>query len=134
MPRFMLLVYGGENDPGPTLERVQAMNAFNEELNRAGALLALDGLLRRATRVKFKPGEQPSVTDGPFTEAKELVGGYWIIQARTKEEAVEWALRAPIGDGTIEVRRIGEAADYSPDVQEARKMTSVPPDQTVADE
>src|SRR4029078_4833202 len=81
VPRFMLMVYSGDSDPGPTLERVQAMNAFNEELNRAGALLALDGLLRRATRVRFKPGEQPTVTDGPFTEAKELVGGYWIIQA-----------------------------------------------------
>jgi hypothetical protein len=134
MPRFMLLVYSGESDPGPTLERVQAMNAFNEELNRAGALLALDGLLRRATRVRFKPGERPAVTDGPFTEAKELVGGYWIIQARSKEEAVEWALRAPIGDGTIEVRRIGEADDYSEEVAEARKLSSLPPDQTVADE
>jgi len=134
VPRFILFVYPGENDPGPTLERVQAMNAFNEELNRAGALLALDGLLRQATRVSFKPGERPSVTDGPFTEAKELVGGYWIIQARTKEEAVEWALRAPVAEGTIEVRKIGEAEDYSPDVQEARKLSSVPPDQTVADE
>jgi hypothetical protein len=134
MPRFMLMVYAGENDPGPTLERVQAMNAFNEELNRAGALLALDGLLRRATRVSFKPGEKPSVTDGPFTEAKELVGGYWIIQARSKDEAVEWAMRAPIADGTIEVRRIGEAGDYSAEVAEARELSSVPPDQTVADE
>ena len=130
----MLMVYSGESDQGPTLERVQAMNAFNEELNRAGALLALDGLLRRATRVRFKPGEQPTVTDGPFTEAKELVGGYWIIQARSKEEAVEWALRAPIGDGTIAVRRIGEAEDYSAEVAEARKLSSLPPDQTVADE
>jgi hypothetical protein len=130
----MLMVYAGESDPGPTLERVQAMNAYNEELNRAGALLALDGLLPRATRVSFKPGERPSVTDGPFTEAKELVGGYWIIQARSKEEAVEWALRAPIGDGTIEVRRIGEAGDYSAEVAEARKLSSLPPDQTVAGE
>ena len=134
MPRFMLLVYAGESDPGPTLERVQAMNAFNEELNRAGALLALDGLLRRATRVRFKPGERPSVTDGPFTEAKELVGGYWIIQARSKEEAVEWALRAPVGDGTIEVRKIGEPEDYLAEVAEASRMSSLPPDQTVADE
>ena len=132
----MLFVYPGENDPGPTLERVQAFNAYNEELNRAGALLALDGLLpsSKGSRVRFRPGEQPTVTDGPFTEAKELVGGYWIIQARSKEEAVEWARRAPVGDGTIEVRQIGEAADYSPDVQEARKLSSLPPDQTVADE
>jgi len=106
----MLFVYAGESDPGPTLERVQAMNAFNEELNRAGALLALDGLLRRATRVRFKPGEQPTVTDGPFTEAKELVGGYWVIQASSKEEAVQWAARCPARDGdVIEVRPIQRA-------------------------
>jgi hypothetical protein len=135
MARFMLMVYAGETDPGPTLERVQAMNAFNEELNRAGALLALDGLLppSRGARVRFKPGERPTVTDGPFTEAKELIGGYWIIQARSKEEAVEWASRAPLADGTIEVRQIGEAEDYSPDVAEARTLSQMPPDQTYAD-
>jgi hypothetical protein len=136
MPRFMLFVYAGQSDAGPTLEIVQAMNAFNEELNRAGALLALDGLLppSRGARVRFKPGERPAVTDGPFTEAKELVGGYWVIQARSKEEAVEWAQRAPIGDGMIEVRQIGEPGDYSPEVAEAAKLSSLPPDQTVADE
>jgi hypothetical protein len=115
----MLMVYSGESDPGPTLERVQAMNAFNEELNRAGALLALDGLLRRATRVRFKPGEQPTVTDGPFTEAKELVGGYWIIQARSTEEAIEWAKRCPGEHCRIEVRPIFEMEDFPPDVREA---------------
>ena len=136
MPRFMLFVYPGESDPGPMLERVQAFNAYNEELNRAGALLALDGLLpsSKGARVSFRPGARPTVTDGPFTEAKELVGGYWIIQAHSREEAVEWALRAPVGDGTIEVRQIGEAGDYSADVAEARKISSVPPEQTVADE
>src|SRR3954462_3723565 len=136
MPRFILFVYAGESDPGPALDRVQAMNAYNEELNRAGALLALDGLLpaSRASRVRFKPGERPAVTDGPFTEAKELVGGYWIIQARSREEAVEWSLRSPSGCGTIEVRQIGEGGDYSPEVAEARKLSSLPPDQTVADE
>jgi hypothetical protein len=106
----MLLVYPGETDPGPTPERVATFEVYNEELARAGALLALDGLSppAQATRVTFAPGARPSVTDGPFTEAKELVGGYWIIQARTKEEAVEWASRAPVGDGTIEVRQIAE--------------------------
>ncbi|WP_037410115.1 YciI family protein [Candidatus Solirubrobacter pratensis] len=133
--RFMLFVYPGESDQGPTLERVQAMNKYNEELSRAGALLALDGLLppSQATRLTFKGGERPTVTDGPFTEAKEFVGGYWIIQARSKEEAVEWASRAPIGDGTIEVRQIGEGSDYSPEVAEARKLSQVPPEQTVAE-
>jgi hypothetical protein len=133
--RFMLFVYPGETDAGPTLERVQAMNRYNEELARAGALLALDGLLpaSQGTRLTFKGGGSPTVTDGPFTEAKEFVGGYWIIQARSKEEAVEWAARAPIGDGAIEVRQIGEAADYSPEVAEARKLSTVPPEQTVSE-
>jgi hypothetical protein len=133
--RFMLFVYPGATDPGPTLERVQAMNAYNEELSRAGALLALDGLHppSTATRLTFKGEGRPTVTDGPFTEAKELVGGYWIIQARSQEEAVEWASRAPIGDGTIEVRRIAEGADYGPEIEEASRLSQTPPEQTVAD-
>jgi hypothetical protein len=133
--RFMLFVYPGETDPGPTLERVQAMNAYNEELTRAGALLALDGLHppAAATRLTFRGEDRPTVTDGPFTEAKELVGGYWIIQARSKEEAVEWASRAPIGDGTIEVRQIAEGADYGPEIEEASRLSQTPPEQTVAD-
>ena len=133
--RFMLFVYPGETDPGPTLERDQAMNAYNEELARAGALLALDGLHppSTATRLTFKGEGRPTVTDGPFTEAKELVGGYWIIQARSQDEAVEWASRAPVGDGWIEVRRIAEGADYGPEIEAARRMSQTPPEQTVAD-
>jgi hypothetical protein len=133
--RFMMFVYPGPTDEGPTLERVQAMNRYNEELSRAGALLALDGLHppSAATRLRFTRGERPTVTDGPFTEAKELVGGYWIIQARSKEEAVEWASRAPIGDGTIEVRQIAEGADYPPEIEEAAALSKQPPEQTVAD-
>jgi hypothetical protein len=133
--RFMLFVYPGETDPGPTLERVQAMNRYNEELTRAGALLALDGLHPpgAATRLTFKGEGRPTVTDGPFAEAKELVGGYWIIQVRSKDEAVEWASRAPIGDGTIEVRQIAEGADYGPEIEAASKLSQPPPEQTVAD-
>ncbi len=131
----MLFVYPGPTDEGPTLERVQAMNKYNEELSRAGALLALDGLMppSTATRLIFSRSDRPTVTDGPFTEAKELVGGYWIIQARSQDEAVEWASRAPIGDGTIEVRQIGEASDYTPEVAEAARMSQDPPEQTRAD-
>ena len=129
----MLFVYPGETDPGPTLERVEAMNRYNEELSRAGALLALDGLHppAKATRLTFSPGgDRPSVVDGPFTEAKELVGGYWIIQARSKEEAVEWAARAPVGDGTIEVRQIADGSDYSPDVEAASRLSQDPAEQS----
>jgi hypothetical protein len=131
----MLFVYPGEDDPGPTLERVQAFNRYNEELAAAGALLALDGLLppSAATRLRFSGGAPPSVTDGPFTEAKELVGGYWIIQARSKEEAVEWASRAPVDNGVIEVRQIAEPSDHAPEVAEAARLSVQPPEQTVAD-
>jgi hypothetical protein len=133
--RYVLFVYPGESDRGPTLERVEAMNRYNEELTKAGALLALEGLVppSQATRLTFKGGGAPTVTDGPFTEAKELVGGYWIIQARSKEEAVEWASRAPVGDGVIEVRRIAEASDFSPELAEAAKLSQPPPQQTVAE-
>ena len=133
--RFMLFVYPGETDAGPTLERVEAMNRYNEELTKAGALLALDGLHppSTATRLTFSGGDRPAVTDGPFTEAKEFVGGYWIIQARSKEEAVEWASRAPIGDGTIEVRQIAEASDYPPEIGKASELSQRPPQQTVAE-
>jgi hypothetical protein len=133
--RFMLFVYSGESDSGPSLELVQAMNRYNEELIRAGALLAADGLRppSTATRLTFAGGERPTVTDGPFTEAKELVGGYWIIQARSKEEAVEWASRAPLGDGTIEVRQIAEGSDHPPAIQQASRLSQVPPEQTVAE-
>jgi hypothetical protein len=136
MPRFMLFVYPGETDAGPTLELVQAMNAYNEELARAGALLALDGLHPpgAATRLRFTGSGRPTVTDGPFTEAKELVGGYWIIQARSKDEAVEWASRAPVADGTIEVRQIAEADDFDPEVAAASALSETPPEQTAATE
>ena len=133
--RFMLFVYPGESDEGPTLELVEAMNRYNEELSKAGALLALDGLhpASTATRLTFSGGDRPTVTDGPFTEAKEFVGGYWIIQARSKEEAVELASRAPVGDGTIEVRQIAEGSDYAPEIEQAARLSRDPPEQTYAE-
>ena len=134
--RFMLFVYPGDYSGAgePPLELVEAMNRYNEELTRAGALLALDGLHppADAARVTHTGAGRPTVTDGPFTEAKEMVGGYWIIQARSKEEAVEWASRAPIGTGTIEVRRIAEGADYSPEIEAAARLSQEPPEQTIA--
>jgi hypothetical protein len=130
--RFLLLVSGGSGPP--SLELVEAMNAYNEELNRAGVLLALDGLhpADAATRLTFRGGGRPAVTDGPFTESKEMVGGYWIIQARSKAEAIEWAARAPVRDGTIEVRQIAEPEDHPPDIADASRLSAVPPEQTRA--
>src|SRR6478609_1190763 len=105
MPRFMLFIYPVISQEEYTaenmsLEAVEAMTRYNEELTKAGALLALDGLQGEATRVSVK-----GVTDGPFSEAKELVGGYWVIQAKDREEAVEWAKRVPLdGESFVEVR------------------------------
>jgi len=88
---------------------MEAMGKYNEELGKAGVLLALDGLTPPATmsaRVTFKSGKS-KVTDGPFTEAKEVVGGYWIIQVKSREEALEWASRIPGKDNEmVEVRRM----------------------------
>ena len=124
--RFMMLVIpkGYETaEPGtmPDAEGVAKMMKYNEELQNAGVLLALDGLHPPSTgaRVSFSGG-QPKVSDGPFAEAKEVIGGYWMIQVRSKEEALEWAKRAPMGDNEIiEVRQVQEMSDFPPDVQEA---------------
>ena len=97
------------------------MSKFNDALTKAGALLALDGLhpSSKGARVSFAGG-RARVTDGPFTEAKEIVGGYWLIQAKSKEEAVEWASRCPAADGdVIEVRQVYEMSDFPPEVQAA---------------
>ena len=94
---------------------------YNESLQKAGVLLALDGLHppSMGARVSFEGGK-PKVTDGPFAEAKEVLGGYWMIQVKSKEEALEWAKRAPMGDNEIiEVRQVQEMADFPPDVQKA---------------
>ena len=139
MSRFMLFVMhdaaAEQSGPPPVemVELVEKMNAFNEEMLRAGVLLAADGLMPASAgaRVRFDGGERPSVVDGPFAEAKEVVGGYWIIQARTQEEAVEWASRAPLPGGTIEIRKIGEPEDYPDEVAEASGLTREPPEQTV---
>src|SRR5436853_5304709 len=97
------------------------MTKYNESLTKAGVVLALDGLHPPATgaRVRFAGGKA-TVTDGPFTEAKEVLGGYWMIQVKSKEEAVEWAKRCPASDNEmIEVRQVQEFEDFTPEVQKA---------------
>jgi hypothetical protein len=99
------------------------MTMYNDELVKSGAMLAGDGLhpISKGARVEF-PGGKATVTDGPFTEAKEVVGGYWLIEVKSKEEAVEWASRCPAEDGNIiEVRQVYEMSDFPADVQEAAK-------------
>jgi len=136
--RYMMFMYPGvptEADWSPSADDVAAMTRYNEELTRAGVLLALDGLhpASEGARVSVAGGKRV-VTDGPFAEAKELVGGYWIIQVKSKQEAVEWASRCPLGpDDFIEVRRVYEMSDFPADVQEAAgELSSQPPEQTVA--
>jgi hypothetical protein len=132
--RFMMFMYPGieESDWMPSAEAVAAMSRYNEELTKAGVLLALDGLhpTSEGARVTF-PGGKATVTDGPFSEAKEVVGGYWLIQVKSKEEAVEWASRIPAGgDVMVEVRRVFEMSDFPEDVREAAELSQVPPEQT----
>jgi hypothetical protein len=126
--RFMMLVIpkvyekaGPGPDFVPPADLVAKMTKYNDSLSKAGVLLSLDGLTppAKAARVKFASG-QPKVVDGPFTEAKEMVGGYWLIQVKSKEDAIEWAKRAPMLDGdTIEVRQVQEIDDFPPDVRKA---------------
>jgi hypothetical protein len=124
--RFMLMVIrkGYESaapDAVPSAEAVAKMMAYNTALQRAGVLLALDGLLPPSTgaRISFA-GSKATSTDGPFVEANEIIGGYWIIQVRSREEAIEWARRAPMSHSEIiEVRRIHEMPDFPQDVQDA---------------
>jgi hypothetical protein len=122
--RFMMLMIpkGYEKAaPGtvPEAKAVEAMMKYNESLKKAGVLVSLDGLHppSMGARVTF-PGGKPKVTDGPFTEAKEVLGGYWMIQVKSKEEAIEWAKRCPASENeTIEVRQVQELADFPADVQ-----------------
>jgi hypothetical protein len=125
MPRFMMLMYPNvteeQYEEGVRAEDAGAMSKFNQTLIQAGVLLALDGLhpASKGARVTLAGGK-PTITDGPFTEAKELVGGYWLIDVKSKEEAVEWASRAPINEGdVIEVRQVFEMEDHGPEVQAA---------------
>jgi hypothetical protein len=124
--RFMMLMIpkGYESAaPGtmPDPKAVAAMMKYNEELQRAGVLLALDGLhpLSMGARVSF-PGGRPKVVDGPFVETKEVLGGYWMIQVKSKDEAIAWASRCPGGENeTIEIRQVQEFEDFPADVQKA---------------
>src|SRR5579872_703866 len=124
--RFMMLMIPKGYDqakPGatPDAKAVAAMMKYNESLQKAGVLLALDGLHppSAGSRVSFSAGK-PTVTDGPFTETKEALGGYWMIQVKSKAEAVEWASRCPASDNeVIEVRQVFEMSDFPADVQQA---------------
>jgi hypothetical protein len=108
-------------DTMPPADKVAAMMKYNESMQKAGVLLALDGLHPPASgaRVSYKGGKA-TVTDGPFAEAKEVVGGYWMIQVKSRDEAIEWAKRVPGSDNeVVEVRQVFEMEEFPTDVQKA---------------
>ena len=123
--RFLVMmipkVYQQDVDPSfrPPADAVEKMMAYNEQLAKAGVLLSLDGLHPPANgaRVSFKGGK-PTVKDGPFTEAKEVIGGFWMLQCKSREEVIEWARRIPAADGdVVEIRQVFDMSDHSPEVQ-----------------
>jgi hypothetical protein len=125
--RFMVLVpASAESEAGemPSTELLEAMTKYNEELVKAGVMLAGDGLhpTSKGARVRFDGGQR-TVIDGPFTEAKELIAGYWVWQCGSRDEALEWLKRAPFEDGTVELRQIFEFEDFdeqlTPELREA---------------
>ena len=131
--RFMMIVKASkESEAGimPSEELLSAMGKYNEELMKAGALLDGAGLQpsSKGFRIKFSGGKR-TLVDGPFAETKELIGGYWIIQVKSKEEAIQWAMRAPAPhgegqEGEIEIRQLFELEDFGPSeaVDRAREL------------
>jgi hypothetical protein len=124
--RFMMLMIPGgyasaAPDAMPSSEAVETMMKYNEELKKAGVLLALEGLHPPAsgTRISFKGGK-PTATDGPFPEVKEVLGGYWMLDVSSREEAIEWARRCPASEGDVlEVRRVQEMSEFPEHLQKA---------------
>jgi hypothetical protein len=116
--RFMMIVKASkESEAGilPTEQELAQMAKYNEELVKAGVMLAGEGLQAssKGARVQYA-GSKRTVIDGPFTEAKELIAGFWLIQAKSKDEALEWARRVPFDKGEVEVRQLFELEDFGP--------------------
>lgn len=111
----------------PSKEAVERMTKYNEDLAKAGVLLSLDGLHPPVTgaRISFEGGK-PTVTDGPFPGSKNILGGYWMIRVKSREEAIAWAKRVPAEEGdTIEVRQVFDPSDFPEDVQKAGDSAAV---------
>ena len=135
--RFMMMmipaVYQGKNihnvgpDFAPPKDAVEKMTKYNEALAKAGALISLDGLHppTTAARVSYKGGK-PNVTDGPFVESKEILGGYWLIRAGSRQEAIDWAKKVPAEEGdVVEIRQVFDMEDFPADVQKAAQSKTV---------
>ena len=116
--RFMMIVKADQrSEEGilPTEQELKEMAEYNERLAKAGVMLAGEGLQAssKGARVQYA-GKKRTVTDGPFAEAKELIAGFWLIQVKSKEEAIEWAKRVPFSDGEVEIRQVFELDDFAP--------------------
>ena len=133
--RFMVIVKANKDSEAgvlPDEKMLNAMGKFNEELVKAGVMLAGEGLQSssKGARVRFSAGKR-TVIDGPFTEAKELIAGFWLWQVKSKEEAIEWLKRAPFEDTEVEIRQVFEAedfgAEFTPELreQEARLRAQI---------
>jgi hypothetical protein len=131
--RFMVMVKANKDSEAgvlPSTEMLESMGKFNEEMVKAGVMLAGEGLQAssKGARIRFSQGK-PTVTDGPFTEATELIAGFWMIQAKSKQEAIEWMKRCPPpmghGEGELEIRQVFEADDFgaelSPELRAAEE-------------
>lgn len=117
--KYMLILTADEaSEAGgtPTDEDLNAMGAYNDELIKAGVMLAGEGLhpSSEGARVEYA-GDERTVVDGPFTESKELIAGFWIIQAASREEAVEWARRIPLTSGSVQVRKVFDVSEFDQD-------------------
>ena len=115
--RFMVIVKANpETEQGvlPTEQELREMGAFNEELVKAGVMLAGEGLQpsSKGVRIRYDGRNKPTVIDGPFAESKELVAGFWILETRTRDEVIEWMKRAPFREGEIEIRQVFEDDDF----------------------
>ena len=112
--RFMVIVKGCEAEKPPSKEFLAAMGKYNEDLAKAGLLLALEGLTpaSQGTRVKFT-SQARTVTDGPFAESKELIGGFWLWKCKSKQEAIEWLKRAPFENKEVEIRQVLELENFA---------------------
>ena len=126
--RFMVIVKADDRSEAgilPTEQELADMAKYNEELVKAGVMLAGEGLQAssKGARVRFS-GDKRTVIDGPFTESKELIAGFWLIQARSKDEAIEWVKRVPFTEGEIEIRQVFELEDFgqSDAVEHHRKL------------
>jgi len=128
--RFLMIMYpdrAAESATAPSAEAVAEMTKYNEELAKAGVLVSLEGLhpSSKGARVYF-PGGKAKVQDGPFTEAKEVVGGFWMLDVKSKAEAVEWAKRVPsTGTNFVELRQVFEMSDFPEDVKRAAENSVV---------